>query len=148
MPYELSRIQSQVKGVEREYRAVRLATDQLLEIASLDPTQLVQNIDVRDVRNASERLESTYLIRLFAEFETALRTYWELSRDTHPPARDLIESIGRGRNVPSDWLAATHAVREYRNSLVHEGNEEVIKLTLANTRQHLCRFLSRLPENW
>jgi len=119
MPYELSRIQSQVKGVEREYRAVRLATDQLLEIASFDPTQLVQNIDVRDVRNASERLEATYVIRLFAEFETALRTYWEVSRDTHPPARDLIESIGRVRNTPSDWLAATHAVREYRRDIVN-----------------------------
>lgn len=64
-----------IKDVEREYAATRLATDELLAAAALDPKILKRDIRLRDVSHASERLEGTYLIRLFAEFETALRVY-------------------------------------------------------------------------
>ena len=52
---------------------MRLAVDRLLEGARRDPTILSGDLNLHDIINASERLEGTYIIRLFAEFETGLR---------------------------------------------------------------------------
>jgi hypothetical protein len=62
-----------IKTIEREYSAMRLAVDRLLEGARRDPTILTGDLKLYDIINASERLEGTYIIRLFAEFETRAR---------------------------------------------------------------------------
>src|SRR5437879_1626293 len=88
-----------IKRVERDFLVMRLAADRLLVDAKRDPTVLRQparphdQLSPRDVGHASDGLEGTYVIRLFAEFETALRLYWPTSRSTAPPRQthDLIE---------------------------------------------------------
>ena len=69
--------QSRVKVVEREYVAMRQAADRLLEAALADPTILLENLRHREIVRASQSLEGTYVVRLFAEFETGARQYWE-----------------------------------------------------------------------
>ena len=71
MPLETLRWLDRLKGVEREYRIVRLATDRLAAEAAHDPTILGRTLRVREIGPASQRLEGTYVVRLFAEFETA-----------------------------------------------------------------------------
>src|SRR5438477_5339863 len=128
-----------IKAVEREHAATRLAVDRLLSAAQHDPTVLPsEKIRVRDVRQASARLDGTFIIRLFAEFETGLRLFWPSARATDAPsrARDLLDGVAATQRVPHDDLANAHAVREYRNSLVHEREEPEAPISVPIARQH------------
>jgi len=140
-----------IKVVEREHVAIRLGTERLLADARSDPTILVGNsLRLRDVEYASARSEGTYVIRLFAEFETALRLFWAAARGGDAPARtrDLIDGVAATRRVRDFDRDSVHAVREYRNALVHEREEPVDAVSLSDARHHLCRFLSHLPLDW
>jgi len=141
---------SRIKAVEREYLASRFAADRLLDQVREDPTTLARELQIRDLQDASDRLEGTYIIRLFAEFETSLRAFWSASRKKPPPSRtrDLMDGVAAKRRVPNDWIADAHAVRDYRNLLVHEGEEEPTPIPIDNARGNLCRFLSLLPIDW
>ncbi len=142
--------QSRIKAVEREFLAIRLATDRLLEAARRDPTTLLNQVEFRDLTRASAALEGSYLIRMFAEFETELRLCWGTIRDTHPPMRDLLDGLAAIRGIPDDpHKKDTHAVRIYRNNLVHEREDEDLEpFPLSVARGHLCRFFSFLPSQW
>jgi hypothetical protein len=61
------------KTVEREYRVVRIAVDRLALAVARDPMVLGGALSVREIGNASRRLEGTYVKRLFAEFEMPSR---------------------------------------------------------------------------
>lgn len=139
-----------VKAVEREYGAMRLAADRLLEVVRKDPTAVPGGYRVRDLEEASDQLEATYTIRLFAEFETSLRKFWPASRGPTPPARtrDLLDGVGATRRIPDDQIGDAHKVREYRNVLVHERKADTEPIPIAQARGHLCRFLSFLPIEW
>jgi len=141
---------NRVKAVEREHTAMRFASEYLLNAVQQDPTALKGNLRVRDVNESVERLEGTYTIRLFAEFETSLRTYWLASRITDPPSRtrDLLDGVAARCRIPHDHIQNAHAVREYRNVLVHERDEDVDPIPIALSRRHLCMFLSFLPIEW
>jgi hypothetical protein len=104
----------------------------------------------RDARDLRANLESTFLLRLFAEFESGLRDAWQhaLARPTQPPMRDLLPAVAARCLVPQDWLDAADAVREHRNALVHEGPAVVEPIPIAEARRRLCRFFSRLPADW
>jgi len=103
---------------------------------------------MRDVGNANRHLEGTYLIRLFAEFETGLRLYWETVKNTHPKTEPLLNSIATRQKISHDLINAIHQVRKYRNSLVHEREDETTPVSLSSARSTICHFLSRLPESW
>src|SRR5687767_11142829 len=121
MPRKRGEWPSRVKAIEREFSALRLAAARLLEHAGNDPNILASDgIRTRDVGNAYLHLEGTYLIRLFAEFETGLRLYWETVKDTHPRMEDLVKGVASRRKISHDLIGSVHQIREYRNSLVHE----------------------------
>ena len=61
-----------IKDIEGEYRAARLAVDRLRDQVAVAPNLLGRDTGIRDVREADENLEGTYLVRLFAAFEAAL----------------------------------------------------------------------------
>jgi hypothetical protein len=148
MPRERDVWPPRIKAIEREYSAVRLGTVRLLSQAQVDPTILSGGFRFRDIGHAAERLEGTYLIRLYAEFETGLRKYWETIRSTHPRMEDLIESIASRQKIPFDLTLVVHTVRNFRNSLVHvrEGVTETV--TIGNAQKYLCRYFGRLPQDW
>lgn len=148
MPNDKHEWQSRIKAVEREYEAMRLASDRLLEEARRDPTILRDDLELRDIANASKRLEGTYIIRLYAEFETGLRSYWMTIRPTEPLTHDLLNGIAARRAIPADRLANAHEVRVFRNSLIHERDEEVVPISIGLVQRHLCRFFAFLPETW
>ncbi len=139
-----------IKAVEREHAAARLAIDRLLSQAREDPAHLRGDVTLRDLATASGRLDGTYVIRLFAEFETGLRLFWLSARRTEPPsrARDLLDGVAATRRIPHGQLEDTHAVREYRNSLLHERDEEAEPIPIAVARGNLCRYFSFLPLSW
>jgi hypothetical protein len=143
-----------VKEVEGEFRAARMALDLLLTQAAFAPHLPVRDKKARRyLRAASENLEGTYLVRLFAAFEAALRSF---DRAKHnDPSRDesasiLIDTIGgrRGQGISSTIREGAHAVRRVRNYWAHESADLSDPMTLAQARAALERFLSWLPEEW
>jgi len=139
---------ARIKAVEREHSAMRLAADHLLEAAQADPSLIRGDLRRRDIVHAAAGLDGTYVIRLFAEFETGLRQYCETTRASHPPMRDLVNGVAAMCGVPDDRRDNVHLVRAYRNSLVHEREEEVEVVPINVARGYLCTFFSFLPPRW
>jgi hypothetical protein len=148
MPHDLRGWIRRIRAIELDHSSTRLALDRLLVEARRDPMILEGSLKLQDIVNASGRLEGTYIIRLFAEFETGLRLFWATIRDTEPPTQHLLEGIAARRGIPPDRLAGAHAVREYRNSLVHERDDGVAPISIAEARGRLCRFFAFLPPTW
>lgn len=143
-----------IKDVEGEYRAVRFAVDRLRAEAISDPVVLNQDERLRAfLRDAHAMLEGTYLVRLFAAFEAALRSY---DRARHKDwAREesasvLIDTIGgrRGQGISNAVRMGAHAVRSVRNYWAHDNDALPNAMSLADARARLQTFLSWLPEEW
>lgn len=137
---------NRLKAVELEYQATRFATHDVLRRARLDSSVLIPGVDVGVLVKSINNLEGTYTVRIFSEFETGLRSYWNAVRQKEPPSRakDLINGIASYCRIPFVREFETHAIREYRNYLVHERDDEFVPLSLSHTRSQLCRFLSFL----
>jgi hypothetical protein len=140
--------QSRIKSVEREYVAMRQAADRFLEHAQHDPTILLENLRHGEIAAASRNLEGTYIMRLFAEFETGARQYWDAAWKTDIKTYDLFEALAARRSIPDTDLENGHRVRDYRNSLVHEREDQLEPLEAAVARKYLCTFFSYLPALW
>jgi hypothetical protein len=138
-----------IKSVEREYSITGLAMTRFVDAVHASPSLLTGGRP-RDLGRASDHLEGTYLIRLFAEFERGLRGYWRVIRPASRGTltRNLLDSIGAARRVPQDAIDNAHEVREHRNGLVHEMRALDSRMTLARARGHLCTYFSHLPLNW
>jgi hypothetical protein len=141
-----------IRGAEDEYRAAVLALDRLQSEVTHDVTTLAAaDVAPRDIVACARNLERTYVIRVYASFEAALRDYWQsprgCRRSTEPPAGRLIQSIAARRRVDAATVQRANEVREYRNDLVH-GGSPALRLTLQECRSFLCRFVSYLPVEW
>ncbi|HEV7223757.1 MAG TPA: hypothetical protein VGN42_13705 [Pirellulales bacterium] len=138
-----------IKAVEREHRAVRFAADQLLQSLQ-DGTKAIQdNLKRRDIDRASDNLDGTYVIRLFAEFEIALKRYLESKKIKIPrDAKPLLDKVAVRVGFSGDILLNAHKVREFRNRLVHGREDGGELLTIRQATSHLCTFLSRLQPAW
>ena len=147
MPYNYE-WQSRIKAVEREYIAMRQAADRFQRAALDDPTILQGNLRHREIIAASRNLEGTYIIRLFAEFETAARQYWDANWATDPKTVDLLNGLAARCEIPERQRDSAHRVREYRNGLVHEREDKPEIVPIAEARHFLCRFFSYLPWQW
>jgi hypothetical protein len=153
MPHSLYDWHDRIKAVEREYQAVRGSVAQMRRAIS-DGIGGPTSITVGDLLTAGENLEGTYLIRIWAEFETAVRSYyaWLISDpDTRIGTHDLINTVAgvrRGRAIPEDVRRAVHAIRDYRNTLVHARDDPTQPITITDARRNLNTFLCKLPESW
>ncbi len=139
---------SRINSVQREFNAMAQAAKCFQQAASVDPSILEHDVRPRDIAMALTRLEATYTIRLFAEFEAGARQYWAKRKRTHPKMSDLLDALAAIRRISALDLHNAHSVRLYRNSLVHERDDypEIIPLSIA--RGSLCRFFSKLPSQW
>jgi hypothetical protein len=105
------------------------------------------------LRAADKNLEGTYLVRLFAAFEAALRSY-DRARHNAPTRTEvatvLIDSIGgrRGQGILASIREGAHAVRRVRNYWAHESDASQEPMTIADARARLQKYLSWLPEQW
>jgi hypothetical protein len=140
--------------VAGEYKAARLAVDRLTAAVAADPSVLGKDDRApANLRAATQNLEGTYLVRLFAAFEAALRSY-DRARHNDPRRKEdgasLIDSIGgrRGQGISSSVREDAQAVRQVRNRWAHEddASEEDMGILVAAPRLH--KFLSWLPLEW
>lgn len=139
---------ARIKAVEVEHTVMRFAADRLIEAAAFDPTVLKGAFRPRALQVASDWLEGTYVVRLFAEFETDLRSYWRTIKRTIPPTREPIDSLGGRCRIPYDETANVHRVRLWRNAIVHERDDEIERVPIDVARHYLCCYFAYLPPNW
>src|SRR5271168_4617279 len=116
MPHDLFEWLGRIKAVEREHSVVQFATEGLFASARKDSGVLEGKFTFRDIGHASEHLDATYIVRLFAEFETGLRLFWIVARASEPPSRtkDLLDGVAATRRIPHEQLTNAHVAREYR----------------------------------
>ncbi len=150
MPHDRYDWLSRIRSVEREHAAARLAMRRLMEARDRDAALSDIDLKLRDARNALDRLEATYVIRLFAEFESGLRSCWAARRSTEAPSRtrDLMDGLSASERIPFEKQAEAHAVREFRNLLVHERRSLSTPIAISDARHHLCVFFRFLPPKW
>jgi hypothetical protein len=140
-----------IRAVEREAESAALAVQALRQRLQADPSALQEfGLRYQDAQNLEANLATTYLIRLYAEFEAGLREAWRdlYHRPTSPPMRDLLDAIAGLCRLPQDWVIQAHELRDYRNSVLHEGEREANPLDLSEARRRICRFFSGLPATW
>ena len=139
------------RSVEREYQIARMASAALSKDL-MHNSQLLTATGLREVDrlNHQSKLESTYLIRLFAEFETGLRDYWArcLNKPEEARVRDMIESIAARCRIADPMKTNCHRVRQYRNRLVHAEDLDAPHMELGEARRSLCRFFGFLSPDW
>ena len=153
---ERRELMDRIKGAEREYHAVEHAIDHHRQAIREGARVLPPATSPRDLDVAAERLEETYLVRIWAEFETALRSYRRhLTGD--PEDRigtahliDWTAGVRQGRSISADARDEVHEVREDRNSLVHERDdpEPPAPVSIGISRRRLNIYLQKLPERW
>jgi hypothetical protein len=143
-----------IKDIEGEYRAARIAVDRLKEQVVATPDLLAKGQGTRAyLRDADRNLEGTYLVRLFAAFEAALRSYDRARHNDAARALDasvLIDITGgrRGQGISTAVREGAHLVRRVRNYWAHESDEIPHVMSLAEARARLQTYLSWLPEEW
>jgi hypothetical protein len=140
-----------IKSCEKMARAGKAAAMDCYQRLRRGDSDIVRadcGFTISDIWDCSQDLEKTYLIRVFAEFEVTLRDLWRncARRRTKPPVETLVNKIASHYYVRTDVLNRAHAVREYRNSLIHGGL--AIPVTLGAARKYLCEFLGHLPRQW
>lgn len=147
MPSDKYDLIGRVKAVEREYTALRFTTDRILRAIDEGGIDLEEDLKRLDVHRASERLEGTYIIRLFSEFEVALKTILgerkikKIPREVKP----LIDRVASNARFSGSILDNAHMVRDYRNNLVHRlvyGIPDDRKMTIRTVTSYLCTFLA------
>lgn len=146
----------QIGDIEMECSAARSALALLAQELEANPRWgAPHGWRARDAESCRENLETTYIIRLFAEFESGLRNVWKryFRKNSRPPTKQLIESVAAKRQIPQDCLSKAHQVRGFRNRLVHELDGEDLEqppvtLTLGEAKSRLCTYFSYLPRDW
>jgi hypothetical protein len=150
----LHEVFDRLKATRREYYVVADAVRRLRDAVKANQVPVPPNTSLRDYDAALLQLEPTYLVRLWAEFETALRSYrrhFVGNPEDNIRAFDLVnwaQGIEEGRKVDAGVRDLVHEVREYRNSLVHERDVMAPAVGIDEARRRLSTYLSKLPDQW
>ena len=140
-----------IKAVEKEYQVAIIARDllgaELKKRSALLTNEGLQSLHFDDF---SDNLDSTYLVRMFAEFESGLRDFWKnhLKKKSVAKASDLVKAIGSHRKIDAQKIEDVDKVREYRNRLIHESDFGSEVVEIGEARRSLCIFFGRLLEDW
>lgn len=154
MPYRRSDWHEHIVEVWGEYKSTRAAVDRLRAAVVSTPDLLRNDRVAREyLSQADKNLEGTYIVRLFAAFEAALRSF---DRAKHnDPAREteaaiMIDQIGgkRSRGIQPGIRQHHHDVRRVRNYWAHESDEDPGPLTIDEARHRLQTYLRELPDEW
>lgn len=152
-----------IEDVYQEFLAARTARDLLSEQLQADPSHGDRfGWKPRADRDYSENLDSTFIIRIYAEFEAALRAYWRtfLHQPTYPKMYQLVNEAIPDQRFSLDIINRADEVREYRSYLVHEDREseeeseadrdeaESLRVTVKDAKSSLRADLGRLDPAW
>lgn len=146
---------ARIAAVLEEYFAARTASDLLTERTDANPGYgLEHGWKAAAGKAFADNLATTYIVRIFAEFEAALRDYWATYRKkkTQPRTFELVNRAIPGPSFSRDIVDDADAVREFRNRLVHDLEDEPGNgggaFTVQEAKSRLCAYLGRLDPAW
>lgn len=151
---ELYDVFHEMHDTVREYEVVAAAVVRYRADVQSANVALPKGTQPHHLAAAVDELEGTYLIRLWAVFETAWKSYWRHVTgrpDGKIRAFDLIQwaqGVEEGRKVDAAVTPLVHAVREYRNFLVHNRDTPAAPVPIRQARTRLSTHLSKLPDQW
>jgi hypothetical protein len=154
MPYRRFDWHERIVEVRGEYRSARAAVIRLKDAVAATPDLLKSDPVAREyLRAAHGNLEGTYIVRLFATFEAALRSYDRAKHNDLPretKAAIMIDEIGgkRGRGIQPGIRQRAHDVRQVRNYWAHEQKSVPAPMTVDQARARLQTYLHELPDEW
>jgi hypothetical protein len=100
MPHNRYEWIDRLKSVEREHRVVETAIERLRLAVLEGKLPVPDGTTHRDLVAAGKSLEITYLVRLWAEFETALFSYYRIDpADVRPGPKLLGSSRPPGETI-------------------------------------------------
>ena len=144
-----------IADVLQEYLAARTAASWLDGRTGADPNFGHQHgWEAKGGQAYSQNLESTYIIRMYSEFEAGLRDYWATyrGRETRPHMAILLRQSVPTPAFSQDCIDGADEVRIYRNFLVHdmadEPPTEMVILTLQQVKRRLCEYFGRINPRW
>jgi hypothetical protein len=157
MPHSRFDWASRIKATEREYQAVRVAVDWLLdatpdEIHDFTGERGWDDLAAADIYAADRHLDATYLIRMFSVFERAVFSYWRRlpGNDVRRVEGDVrLDEVGSACVILEDIVNEAQAVRVHRNNLVHSRiDDHYTTMDFAEARSKLLTYIGKLPETW
>lgn len=141
-----------LRRVRGELDAGRFALTEVLR-ATRENLNFLQSahksgVSESELRRCANNLETTFILRLFSEFEAILRDFWTATvRPTRPGMKPLMDSIAARRNIIAAHLTAAHSIRDFRNDIIHE-NLRDLRFTFPDCARELGKYLSWLPDAW
>jgi hypothetical protein len=136
--------------VVREHEVAVAAVDALDRALRADPSFLTgRGLEQQDLSRFRRLLSDTYVIRIYAVFENALRVYWTSHvRDTEPAMAQLISAVAARCRIPDAQLTAVDQLRQYRNTVVHDSQGTTETLSIVDAARRIRRYLAQMPPQW
>ena len=128
-----------IRAVLNEYQSARVAVDHVAGQLQVD-ANFLEGLSREKIARVRNYLEGTYVVRVFAAFESALRSYeqwWHPGRpkDERPTAATMIDQIGahkednvarrRKREIGLQIRERVHEARKTRNYWVHDDEGQI-----------------------
>ena len=146
---------NRIVAVEQEYQAAMTAAKWLKEQPTADPSfGAAHGWNAKGGLAFCENLDTTYIVRLFSEFEAGLRDYLEtyLGKTTEPTVSQLVCQAIPTQRFPQDKIDNADEVRKYRNFLVHDPEDDppttVTVFTVKEAKSHLAAYFALLDAQW
>ena len=124
--------------VLEEYLAVRGGLIQLQRLLADQGSSGRYGTDRRSVNIARDRLDGTYLVRLFAAFEDELQT---LIGNDDLTLRRLIDEAGRSPHISEELVKLIHGFRRERNAVAH--GVKLVTTSVEEARRSMKVFLKK-----
>jgi len=154
-----------INDVGKEYEASRVAVSRLAQQVHENPNVLADEPKARDgLPQASKNLEGTYLVRVFAAFESALRSYerwWHPERVgvTRVDASQMIDEIAarkaddiprrHKRVIGTQIRNRVHLVRRSRNYWAHDDADAVNNpMSFIRAKECILEYIDKMPIEW
>ena len=164
MPHSRSDWILYIRAVSKEYGSARLAVDHVQNQLRDDAHYMDGTLTRDEIAHVSRYLEGTYIVRMFAAFESALRSYerwWHPTRTRRerPDAATMIDEIGahkednvaprRKREIGLQIRARVHEARQTRNYWAHDDKDQIeLPLTIDQLTSRLLAYIQKMPLEW
>lgn len=141
-----------IKQAERDCRNALRAMDLLINVCRNQPSYLQrEDFALSDLRIVGRGLHDLYFVRMFAAFESCLRSYRQSTtrrKKKTVTQQLLIESIAKQVGVGQNTLDAVQKIRGFRNYLIHGDEQNITSYTIGEAGKHLNAFVAKLPLSW
>lgn len=141
-----------IRRVRRELDSARFSLTRTLRLVNEDLDELQAagrgGTSPSELIRCCDNLEINYILRLFSEFEAAVRDFWiSRVRNTRPRMAVLMNRVADRCGITTSVLNAAHAIREFRNDVIHQ-NPRALKFDFSDCAKALGTYLGFLPQAW